>query len=194
MATRDAIRLLWLRLFKRKPLIETDETPSFGHISSTNNTTIDADIAGDTFNVTGVGINVTLNNETKDVKFTAGLRSFGLTIDGAGSTITTGIKGFIRIPVNGQIVKVTILSTDPSITSGSIVIDIWKDLYANYNPTSADTITSLTPPTITSDIKSEDAQLVGWNKTIEAGDVFGFSVVTVSSFKRITLIIDYQPT
>jgi hypothetical protein len=83
------------------------------------------------------------------------VRSVGLTIDGGGSVITTGVKGFVRVPFTGTITKVTVLSTDAAATSGSIVIDVWKDTYANYPPTVADTITASAKPTITTATKSE---------------------------------------
>ena len=51
----------------------------------------------------------------------------GIIIDGGGSVITTGVKGFIEFPRAGNIIAVTLLSTDPAVTVGSIVIDIWKD-------------------------------------------------------------------
>src|SRR4029079_8241351 len=51
-------------------------------------------------------------------------------IDGGGAVITTGVKGDVQIPFAGTIAAVTLLAD----VSGSIVIDIWKDSYANYPP------------------------------------------------------------
>lgn len=80
-----------------------------------------------------------------------------------------------------------LLSSDAAATSGSIVIDIWKDTYANYPPTVADTITASAKPTITTATKSEDATLTGWTTSITAGDVLGFKVDSVTSLKRVTV-------
>jgi hypothetical protein len=118
------------------------------------------------------------------------IRSVSLTIDGAGSAITTGIKGFIVVPASGIITKVSILSTDPAVTSGSIVIDIWKADYASYPPTVANSICASAKPTISGGIKSQDELLTGWTTEITAGDVLGFKVDSVTSLKRITMIIE----
>ena len=59
-------------------------------------------------------------------------------IDGGGSTITTGVKGDVNCDFAFTIVQWALLADQ----SGSIVIDIWKDTYANYPPTVADTITA----------------------------------------------------
>jgi hypothetical protein len=109
----------------------------------------------------------------------------GFTIDGAGSVITTGVKGFIRIPYAATITAVTVLSTDASATTGSIVVDIWKDTYANYPPTVADTITASAKPTLSSANKSLDSTLTGWTTSISAGDVLGFKVDSVSTVTRV---------
>lgn len=107
----------------------------------------------------------------------------GITIDGAGSAITTGIKGYIRIPYAGTITKATVLADQ----SGSIVIDVWKDTYANYPPTVADTIVASAKPTLSSAIKSEDSTLTGWTTSVTAGDVLGFKVDSASTLTRVTL-------
>lgn len=110
-------------------------------------------------------------------------RQIGITIDGSGSVITTGIKGYKSFPVAGTITGVRMLADQ----SGSVVIDIWKDTYANYPPTVADTITAAAKPTITTAIKSEDTTLTGWTTAVNAGDVFGFNVDSVTTITRITL-------
>ncbi len=62
----------------------------------------------------------------------------GFVIDGGGSTISTGIAGDIEVPFNCTIDRVTLLADQ----SGSIVIDIWKDTYANYPPENSESITA----------------------------------------------------
>ena len=114
----------------------------------------------------------------------------GITIDGGGSVLTTGIKGDVSIPFAGTITKVRLLADQ----SGSIVIDIWKDSYANYPPTVADTITASAKPTISAAIKSEDATLTGWTTAIVAGDTLRFNVDSVTSITRVTLELTIQVT
>lgn len=147
------------------------------------------------------GANVTLTvaddagNDEVDVTIAASAggsstRSVGITIDGAGSVITTGVKGFVRVPFTGTITKVSLLSTDASATAGSIVIDIWKDTYANYPPTVADTITASAKPTLSSANKYEDATMTGWVTSVSAGDVFGFKVDSASTVTKVLLMLD----
>jgi hypothetical protein len=115
--------------------------------------------------------------------------SVGITIDGGGSAITTGWKGYRSITVSGTITKARLLADQ----SGSIVIDVWKDTYANYPPTDADSITASAPPTISSAVKSEDATLTGWTTSVTAGDVLGFSVDSCSTITWAVLELDIQP-
>ena len=111
--------------------------------------------------------------------------SITFVIDGGGSTITTGVKGFLEIPFACTINRATLLADQ----SGSIVIDIWKDTYANYPPTVADTITASAKPTITTAVKSQDATLTGWTTSIAAGDILGYNVDSVTTIKRVTVAL-----
>ena len=52
-------------------------------------------------------------------------------IDGAGAAITTGVKAYLTIPFKCTIAEVTMLAD----VSGSAIIDIWKDTYANHPST-----------------------------------------------------------
>lgn len=110
-------------------------------------------------------------------------RQIGITIDGGGIALTTGVKGYKSFPVAGAITRVRMLADQ----SGSVVIDIWKDTYANFPPTVADTITAAAKPTISGAQKSEDATLTGWTTSVAAGDVFGFNVDSITTITRVTL-------
>lgn len=111
-------------------------------------------------------------------------------IDGGGSTITTGIKGDVEVPFACTINRVTMLADQ----SGSIVVDIWKDTYANYPATDADSITASAVPTITTATKSQDSTLTGWTTTISAGDILRFNVDSVTSIQRLTLSLKVTKT
>lgn len=105
-------------------------------------------------------------------------------IDGGGSTITTGVKGFVEVPFAWtDIASVRMLADQ----SGSIVVDIWKDTYANYPPVDADSITASAPPTISSATKSQDTTLTGWTQTGSAGDILGFNVDSATTVQRVTV-------
>lgn len=120
---------------------------------------------------------ITSNNHKKVV---------GLVIDGGGSTITTGVKGYIRVPWACTITKATLLAD----IAGSIVIDIWKDTFANHPPTIADTITASAKPTLNSVIAAEDSTLSGWTTSISAGDVLGFNVDSATTVTRVILELE----
>jgi len=107
-------------------------------------------------------------------------------IDGGGSAITTGIKGDLMIPFACTIAGVTLLGDQ----SGSIAVDIWKDSYANYPPTSADSITASAKPTLSSAAKSRDTTLTGWTKAISAGQTLRFNVDSAATLTRVTLILE----
>lgn len=99
-------------------------------------------------------------------------------IDGGGSVITTGIKGTLEVPFDCSIKVGTLLGDQ----SGSIVIDIWKDTYANYPPTDADSITAAAPLTISSAQKSKDSTLTGWTISLSKGDILYYNVDSVDTF------------
>lgn len=110
---------------------------------------------------------------------------------GDGSAvISTGVKGFIEMPFAGAIEAVRLLAD----ASGSIVVDIWKDTYANYPPVDGDSITSTTPPTITTATKSEDTTLTGWTKTFAKGDILAFNVDSATTVKQVTLSLTGRRT
>ena len=113
-------------------------------------------------------------------------RLINFIIDGGGSEITTGIKGDVRIiGISGTIDQVSLLADQ----TGSIVVDIWKDSYTNFPPTDADSITSSSPPTISSGIKDNDSTLSGWTKTISSGDILRFNVDSCTDIERCTITI-----
>lgn len=116
-------------------------------------------------------------------------RAVGFTIDGGGSAITTGIKGFVQCPYSGLITRWTLVADQV----GSLVVDVWKDTYANAPPTVADTITGSEKPTLSSAQKNEDTALSTWITAVTAGDVFGFKVDSASTVTRATLVLWVTP-
>lgn len=142
-------------------------------------------VAGTNISVSGTWPNQTINS-TANV--TAGV---GYTINGNGNTIVTGVAGVgLRVPFACTIDRVTLLADQ----TGSIVIDIWKDSYANYPPTVADSICASAKPTITTAIKSEDTTLTGWTKTIAAGDILYFNVDSCTSIQNVVLTLRVTKT
>ena len=131
--------------------------------------------------ISGTNLQMTANQRTTMVEFV---------IDGRGSAITPGMKGCTRVPFGGTIKAVSLLAD----RAGFIVIDIWKDTYANYPPTVADTITASAKPTIASATKSENRTLTGWTTSIAAGDILGFKVNSASAVTRVTVVLEVTVT
>lgn len=108
------------------------------------------------------------------------------TFGNGGAVLSTGIAGAIHIPFNYTIQQWTLGSLDG--TTGSIVIDIWKDTYANFPPTVADSITASAKPTISSAVKGQSSTLTGWTTTISGGDSWlFFNIDSVTSLKLVSL-------
>jgi hypothetical protein len=111
-------------------------------------------------------------------------------IDGGGVAITTGVKCDVTLDVACTIDRWTLLADQ----SGSIVVDIWKDTYANAPPTIADVITAAAKPTITAALKGQSSTLTGWTTSIAAGDVLRFNVNSVTTIQRVTLALRVRKT
>lgn len=111
------------------------------------------------------------------------LATVGLRIDNGASVIPTGVSGNIVIPFNCTIQQWTLLANE----TGSVVVDIWKDTYANYPPTVADTITGSAKPTISSSTKGQSSTLTGWTTTFAAGDILRFNVDSVTNIKALDI-------
>lgn len=109
--------------------------------------------------------------------------TIGITVDGAGSPITTGTKGYFRCPYAGTISSVTLIADQ----SGSCVIDVWKHTTI---PTVTNTITASAKPTLASQQTTVDSTLTGWTKTVSAGDYFGYNVDSASTVTRVSLILE----
>lgn len=121
---------------------------------------------------------------TADIK----LGTISYAIDGGGGVIQTGVRGDLEVPFNCTIIGVTAIADQ----SGSIVVDIWKDSYANYPPVNADSITASAPVTISSDTDSQDTTLTGWTTAISAGDILRFNVDSCSTITRCTISLKYR--
>jgi len=104
--------------------------------------------------------------------------------------LTTGIKGDLVIPFNATIVEWSLLADQ----TGSAVVDIWKNTYANYPPTSGNSITGSAKPTITSSNKGQSSTLTGWTTTVTAGDILRFNIDSVSTIQRLSINLKISRT
>lgn len=112
--------------------------------------------------------------------------SFPFMIGDGINTITTGLKGYIpEWPVDADVIGWTVYGD----ASGSIVIDIWADDYANGVPTVADTIVvGSTKPTLSSAQLAQNTSISTW-KRIKKGQGVGINVDSITTVKQVTVTL-----
>lgn len=106
--------------------------------------------------------------------------------DGGGSVLSTGVQSPNPYLLEDLTVEGWTLLADQS---GSVVIDIWHDTYANYPPTVADTITASDKPTITTATKGQDLAPTGWTTSLNAGSSLRFNIDSVTTIESVTLTL-----
>jgi hypothetical protein len=114
--------------------------------------------------------------------------TIGITIDGGGSAITTGVKGYVTVPYACTITQ-WYLTGD---TSGAIKIDVWREDFAGgVLPDNSDSLTNAHEPEITaSGVMASDTDLSDWTSVaIAANDIIGFNVDSCTSITKATLVL-----
>lgn len=128
-----------------------------------------------------------LEIDTTSLRMTENQRMGAIVVTlGNGSTVpSTGVAGYVSVPYACTISSVTMVADQ----SGSMVVDIWVDSYANALPDNSDSITASAPPTLSSAVKSTDTTLTGWDTAIAAGDVIGFNIDSATTVTQVTLTL-----
>lgn len=131
------------------------------------------------------GNNVTLSGIWPNQTIAASsISTLGITLDGGGFVLTTGQKGYIRVPYNCTIQGYAIISKEV----GSIQLDIWKA--AGVKPTSsAQSIVASAPPALASTDVNASGSISGWNTVINSGDILAWSVTSVTTITWCVLEI-----
>ncbi len=93
---------------------------------------------------------------------------------------SAGDVAYVRAPFTGTITAAEVVAD----VSGSIVIDIWKDVYGSFPPTIADTIVASAKPTLSTAQTSTDSTLTGWTTSVTKGDYLFFHVDSVSTLTK----------
>lgn len=140
-------------------------------------------------------LNDTFKLDTLKSKATLGTDANGKIIEGTSggqfTFVLPGIAGstaWVRIPHTGTITGAYITGD----ISGSAVVDLWIDTFANFPPTVADTITASAKPTLSSARSNSDTTLTGWTKTLTEGNWIMASVDSASTLNTIVLVITYS--
>lgn len=106
------------------------------------------------------------------------------------SPIAPGVKSYLEIPFACVITGWTLVAAQV----GSIVIDVWRDSYANFPPTVADTITGSELPTLVNVQSAQDLTLSTWSGAVAAGDVLAINVVSAATVTSVTLTLRWEPS
>ena len=106
-----------------------------------------------------------------------------------GVSIATGVVAYIEVPISMILTGWTLVAN----ASGSLVIDVWKDTYANFPPVVGDSIAGTEKPTLSSAQKNQDLSLSTWSTALTAGDVLAINVDSVSGIAQATLTLRGTP-
>ena len=118
------------------------------------------------------------------------ISSIEVILNGNGYVLSPGVKAHVEAHFPFTIQAVEMFAD----AVGSMVVDIWKDTYANYPPADPDSITSSSPPTLSGASKSTDTVLSGWTTSVAAGDVLAFNIDSVSLISRVTIALKIART
>jgi len=118
------------------------------------------------------------------------IKSLGITVDGGGQVLTSGVKGYIEVPSDCTIISATLMADQ----AGNVAIETWRTngAVASFPPTRAGVLFT---NYLTSASKSTDFALAN-NTSLTLGitNVLGFNVITgASSITRLTLQLRVQP-
>ncbi len=111
--------------------------------------------------------------------------SFGVTVDGGGSVLTAGSKGYVYIPFACTITGWSLVADQ----AGSVAFDVEKA--ADGTIPSASIVASAAPA-LSSDQIERSTTLTGWTTSVTANDVIEFEITgTPATITRATLQIHY---
>jgi hypothetical protein len=113
-----------------------------------------------------------------------------IVLDGSGAPPIVGVALDFAIDFDAEIVSWTLLAD----VAGSIVLDLWKNVYANFPPTVADSICAAAKPTLAAAAKNSDDVLTGWTTAIAAGETIRVNIDSATVLARATLTLKLRRT
>lgn len=100
-----------------------------------------------------------------------------------GTPILVGEYGYMYVPYDCVIQEVVALADQ----SGSIVVDVWVDSYANFPPTDSDSIVGGNPITLSSTRTYRDDSLAGWTVALTEGSIIAFNVDSITDINGLNI-------
>lgn len=122
-----------------------------------------------------------------DPAWTATTGAAVVVFDGNGTVPSANSKQDLSFPFACTITAWRVLADQ----SGSVVVGVWKDTYANYPPVVGDSIAGSEKPTLSSATKAEDTNLTTWTTAVAAGDTIRFNIDSISTCTRVTVILTF---
>ena len=114
-------------------------------------------------------------------------RTIHATVDGGGSVLSSGVAGEVMPHISSYaFISDAFLLADQA---GNVSVDLWKTPYSSYPPTVSNSITATRYLTLSSAQESEDYLLYGWNRYIYDRDTLRFNIRSVSTIKRLDIIL-----
>jgi hypothetical protein len=150
-----------------------------------------ADGTSETWSVNGSTGSAQFDSTVTTTRVVGDTSIWSVVIDGGGSTITTGVKFDLEVPYNATITRWDIFADQ----TGSVVVDVWHDSYANFPPTVADTLSAGEKPTLSAASKNQDTSLNsgnGW--AVTQGNILRFNVTSVTTVTRVSLCLHVTRT
>jgi hypothetical protein len=111
-------------------------------------------------------------------------RTINFVLDNGSFDIESGSKGYIHVDVTGTIESWMLVAE----STGNIAVDIRKTTYSNF-PNGFASIVGNEFPLLINQSKNRDEDLTSWNKTITAGDILDFSVLSCSGIQKCSVFL-----
>lgn len=107
--------------------------------------------------------------------------------DPIGPVLSSGVKVYVPVPFPCNVTGWELYANQ----SGNIRLDVWKDTYAAFPPTVADSITGSEKPELVAAQKAQDLALSTWTVFLAAGSILAINIDAgvVPTVKQVTLAI-----
>lgn len=104
----------------------------------------------------------------------------------SGALIASGSQVDVVVPFSCKVKRATMLGD----ASGTAIVEIWRDSYANFPPTGADRITG--PGIRLSGTKTQDTAFASWSSTtLNVGEVLRFNASgATTTINRLTVALE----